>query len=139
MGVVLNERPDLFKSAVALVPFVDVLNTMLDETLPLTPPEFEEWGNPKNQEYYQYIKSYCPYNNIKKQNYPNMLVTAGLTDPRVGYWEAAKWVAKLRKYKTDDNILLLKTEMHAGHKGQSGRFNGLEEIAMIYSFIISYT
>jgi oligopeptidase B len=139
VGVVLNERPDLFKSAIALVPFVDVLNTMLDEGVPLTPPEFEEWGNPKNQEYYKYIKSYCPYSNVKKQNYPNMLVTAGLTDPRVGYWEAAKWVAKLRKYKTDDNILLLKTEMHAGHKGQSGRFNGLEEIAMIYSFIINYT
>jgi oligopeptidase B len=139
MGVVLNSRPDLFKSAVALVPFVDVLNTMLDETLPLTPPEFEEWGNPANPEYYDYIKSYSPYDNVKKQVYPNMLVTAGLTDPRVGYWEAAKWVAKLREYKLDDNLLLLKTEMDAGHKGQSGRFKGLEEIAMIYSFIINNT
>jgi oligopeptidase B len=139
MGAVLNERPDLYKSAVALVPFVDVLNTMLDESLPLTPPEFEEWGNPKEKKYYEYIKSYCPYSNVKKQSYPNMLVTAGLTDPRVGYWEAAKWVAKLRNNKLDDNILLLKTEMESGHKGQSGRFNGLEEIAMIYSFIINYT
>ncbi len=139
MGVALNLRPDLFKSAVALVPFVDVLNTMLDESLPLTPPEFEEWGNPADQEYYEYIKSYSPYDNVSAQKYPNMLVTAGLTDPRVGYWEAAKWVAKLRKCKQDNNILLLKTEMDSGHKGQSGRFNALKEIAMIYSFIISYT
>ncbi len=137
MGVVLNERPELFKAAVALVPFVDVLNTMLDETLPLTPHEFEEWGNPKNKEYYDYIKSYCPYHNIKKQNYPSILVTAGLTDPRVGYWEAAKWVAKIRKLKTDKNILLLKTEMEAGHAGKSGRYKILEEVAMIYAFIFN--
>ncbi len=138
MGVVVNQRPELFKSVVALVPFVDVLNTMLDDTLPLTPGEFEEWGNPiKHQEYFDYIRSYSPYDNVKSQNYPTMLVTAGLTDPRVGYWEAAKWVAKLRALKTDDNLLLLKTEMDAGHKGQSGRFKGLEEVAMIYSFILN--
>lgn len=137
MGVVANERPDLFKTVVALVPFVDVLNTMLDESLPLTPIEFNEWGNPKTQEYYDYIKSYSPYDNVVKQAYPNMLVTAGLTDPRVGYWEAAKWVAKLRQYKQDNNILLLKTEMESGHQGQSGRFKRLEEMAMIYSFIIT--
>ena len=137
MGVVINQRPELFKTMVALVPFVDVLNTMLDETLPLTPIEFEEWGNPKNQEYFDYIKSYSPYDNVKAQQYPNMLVTAGLTDPRVGYWEAAKWVAKLRNLKQDDNLLLLKTDMDAGHGGKSGRFRYLEEVAMIYSFILS--
>lgn len=140
MGVVVNERPELFKSVVAAVPFVDVLNTMLDDTLPLTPGEFEEWGNPiASKEYFNYIKSYCPYSNVKAQNYPSMLVTAGLTDPRVGYWEAAKWVAKLRSTKTDDNLLLLKTEMDSGHRGQSGRFNALEEVAMIYSFILNKT
>ena len=136
MGVVVNERPELFKSVVALVPFVDVLNTMLDASLPLTPGEFEEWGNPiASKEYYDYIKSYSPYDNVKKQNYPNMLVTAGITDPRVGYWEAAKWVAKLRLNKQGDNLLLLKTETDSGHKGQSGRFKGLEEVAFIYSFL----
>ena len=136
MGAVINQRPDLFNTVVALVPFVDVLNTMLDESLPLTPIEFNEWGNPKLKEYYDYIKSYSPYDNVKKQEYPNILVTAGLTDPRVGYWEAAKWVAKLRKLKQDDNLLLLKTEMDSGHMGQQGRFKRLEERAMIYSFII---
>ncbi|MCT4635218.1 MAG: S9 family peptidase [Rickettsiales bacterium] len=137
MGVVVNERPELFKSVVALVPFVDVLNTMLDDSLPLTPGEFEEWGNPiVSKEYFDYIKSYCPYSNVRRQEYPDMLVTAGLTDPRVGYWEAAKWVAKLRASKTDNSLLLLKTEMGAGHKGQSGRFNALEEVAMIYSFLL---
>lgn len=138
MGVVINQRPELFKAAIAMVPFVDVLNTMLDETLPLTPIEYEEWGNPKHPEYFDYIKSYCPYQNIKMQNYPNILVTAGLTDPRVGYWEAAKWVAKLRKNKLDNNLLLLKTDMDAGHSGKSGRFRYLEEVAMIYSFILSF-
>ena len=138
MGAVVNMRPELFKSVVALVPFVDVLNTMLDDSLPLTPGEFEEWGNPiANKEYFDYIKSYSPYDNVKMQNYPAMLVTAGLTDPRVGYWEAAKWVAKLRATKTNDNLLLLKTEMDSGHQGQSGRFKALEEVAMIYSFVIS--
>jgi oligopeptidase B len=138
MGVVANMRPELFKAIVALVPFVDVLNTMLDDTLPLTPGEFEEWGNPiASKEYFNYIKSYSPYDNVIAQNYPTMLVTAGLTDPRVGYWEAAKWVAKLRDLKTDNNLLFLKTEMDSGHKGQSGRFKALEEIAMIYSYVIS--
>ena len=137
MGVVVNERPELFKSVVVLVPFVDVLNTMLDASLPLTPGEFEEWGNPiASKEYYDYIKSYSPYDNVKKQNYPDMLVTAGITDPRVGYWEAAKWVANLRLNKQGDNLLLLKTEMDSGHKGQSGRFKGLEEVAFIYSFLL---
>jgi oligopeptidase B len=138
VGAVANQRPELFKAIVALVPFVDVLNTMLDETLPLTPIEFEEWGNPKNKEYYDYIKSYSPYDNVKAQNYPHMLITTGLTDPRVGYWEAAKWVAKLRKEKQDKNLLILKTDMESGHKGQSGRFKYLEEVAMIYCFILKY-
>ncbi len=138
VGAVANQRPELFKAIVALVPFVDVLNTMLDETLPLTPIEFEEWGNPKNKEYYDYIKSYSPYDNVKAQNYPHMLITAGLTDPRVGYWEAAKWVAKLRKEKQNDNLLILKTDMESGHKGQSGRFKYLEEVAIIYCFILKY-
>lgn len=137
MGAVINMRPELFRSVVALVPFVDVLNTMLDETLPLTPGEFEEWGNPiESEEYFDYIRSYSPYDNVKPKNYPLMLVTAGLTDPRVGYWEAAKWVAKLREIKLDKNLLLLKTEMESGHKGQSGRYKSLEEVAMIYSFIL---
>jgi len=137
MGAVVNQRPELFNSVVALVPFVDVLKTMLDDSLPLTPGEFEEWGNPiESKEFFDYIKSYCPYSNVKRQSYPHMLVTAGLTDPRVGYWEAAKWVAKLRQYRKDNNLLLLKTEMDAGHKGQSGRFKGLEEVAMIYSFLL---
>ena len=137
MGAVVNQRPDLFKAVIAMVPFVDVLSTMLDESLPLTPMEFEEWGNPKDKDFYEYMKSYSPYDNVTKQNYPNILVTAGLTDPRVGYWEAAKWVAKLRKYKQDDNLLILKTDMDAGHAGKSGRFKRLEEMAMIYSFILS--
>lgn len=137
MGTVVNQAPELFKAVVAMVPFVDVLNTMLDETLPLTPGEFEEWGNPKNPEYYQYIKSYSPYDNVEKKEYPAMFVTAGLTDPRVGYWEAAKWVAKLRANKTDNNLLVLKTDMDAGHAGKSGRYKVLEEVAKIYSFIVS--
>jgi oligopeptidase B len=136
MGVVANQRPELFKAIIALVPFVDVLNTMLDESLPLTPIEFEEWGNPKDPEYYDYMKSYSPYDNITKQHYPAMLVTAGLTDPRVGYWEAAKWVAKLRQLKQGNNPIILKTDMDAGHAGKSGRFRYLEEVAMIYGFVL---
>ena len=136
IGVVLNEKPHLFKSAIAFVPFVDVLNTMLDETLPLTPLEYEEWGNPKEKEFFDYISSYCPYQNVKKQSYPSILVTAGLTDPRVGYWEAAKWVAKLREYKIDNNEIIFKIEMDSGHKGKSGRYEALEEVAMIYTFLL---
>lgn len=135
IGAVINERPELFKAAIAHVPFVDVLNTMLDEELPLTPGEFKEWGNPKELEYFNYIKSYSPYDNIKLQNYPNLFVTAGVSDPRVGYWEAAKWVARLRSIKTDDNILLLKTNMEAGHQGASGRFDYLKEVAEELVFV----
>lgn len=137
VGVAANERPELFKAVIAHVPFVDVLNTMLDETLPLTPAEFKEWGNPKEEEYFEYIKSYSPYDNIKSQNYPSMFVTGGISDPRVGYWEPAKWVAKLRKIKMDDNIIIFKTNMDAGHQGASGRFDYLKEIADDYVFMIS--
>jgi oligopeptidase B len=137
VGNVINQRPELFKAAVALVPFVDVLNTMLDDTLPLTPGEYKEWGNPKEKQYYDYIKSYCPYQNVTKQNYPALFITAGLNDPRVGYWEPAKWVAKLKELNISNNVILLETEMTTGHKGMSGRYDSIKEIAKIYSFIIS--
>ncbi len=136
VGVVINKRPELFKAALASVPFVDVLNTMLDETLPLTPGEFKEWGNPKDPKFFQYIKSYSPYDNIKKQHYPNLYVSAGLNDPRVTYWEPAKWVAKLRNMKTDNHLLLLDIQMNAGHAGESGRFGYLKEIAKEQLFIL---
>ena len=136
MGVSVNEAAELYKCAVAHVPFVDVLNTMLDESLPLTPGEFKEWGNPKDKKYYDYIKSYCPYSNVKVQDYPAMFVTAGISDPRVTYWEPAKWVAKLREIKTDNNLLLLKTNMETGHFGKSGRFEYLKEVALEYNFIL---
>ena len=136
VGFAANEEPDLFRTVVAHVPFVDVLNTMLDETLPLTPGEYKEWGNPKEKDYYFYIKSYSPYDNIIKQNYPNFFVTAGLSDPRVTYWEPAKWVAKLRENKTDDNKILFKTNMSAGHAGKTGRYTYLKEIAEEYAFVV---
>ena len=138
VGAVMNMKPELFKSVIAQVPFVDVLNTMLDETLPLTQPEFKEWGNPKQKDFYDYIKSYSPYDNIESKAYPNIFVTGGLTDPRVGYWEPAKWVAKLRELKTDDNLILFKTEMSAGHGGASGRFKVIEEIALLYTCILKF-
>jgi oligopeptidase B len=136
MGAVLNMQPQLFGIAIADVPFVDALNTMLDPTIPLTTAEYVEWGNPADNKYYQYIKSYSPYDNITKQDYPAILVTAGLSDPRVQYWEPAKWVAKLRAYKTDHNPLLLNTNMAAGHGGASGRFSALKEVAFEYAFIL---
>lgn len=136
IGVAINERPELFKSAVADVPFVDVLNTMLDDTLPLTPGEFKEWGNPKDRQYFDYIKSYSPYDNIKAQAYPALYVSAGLNDPRVTYWEPAKWVAKLRELKTDNNLLLLHTNMDAGHAGASGRFETIKELSKEFLFIL---
>jgi oligopeptidase B len=136
MGAVLNMRPDLFVAVVTRVPFVDALNTELDATLPLTIGEWEEWGNPAEEKYYNYIKSYAPYENVRAQNYPAMLVTAGLNDPRVSYWEPAKWVARLRALKTDSHTLLLKTEMGAGHFGASGRYEHLKETAFNYSFLL---
>lgn len=135
MGAVVNLRPDLFKAVVAQVPFVDVVTTILDPSLPLSVLEWEEWGNPNDKTYYDYMKSYSPYDNVEAKDYPAMLITAGLNDPRVSYWEPAKWTAKLRDLKTDDNILLLKTHMGAGHGGASGRYERLKEIAFEYAFI----
>jgi oligopeptidase B len=137
MGVCINEAPDLFGAVAAHVPFVDVLNTMLDDTLPLTPGEWPEWGNPiTDKAAFDLIRSYAPYDNVKEQGYPPLLITAGLTDPRVTYWEPAKWCAKLRATKTDDNILLLKTNMGAGHGGKSGRFESLRETAEEFVFFL---
>ncbi|MGC7837857.1 S9 family peptidase [Pseudomonas wayambapalatensis] len=137
MGAVLNQRPELFRCAIAEVPFVDVLNTMLDPELPLTVTEYDEWGNPEEPEVYARIKAYAPYENVKAQAYPAMLVVAGYNDSRVQYWEAAKWVARLRTRKTDDNLLLLKTEMGAGHGGMSGRYQGLKDVALEYAFVFN--
>jgi len=137
MGAVVNLRPDLWHGIVADVPFVDVVTTMLDESIPLTTNEFDEWGNPKNKAAYDYMKSYSPYDNVEKKNYPNMLVTTGLHDSQVQYFEPAKWVARLRTHKTDQNVLLLKTNMEAGHGGASGRFEYLKEIALQYAFLFA--
>lgn len=136
VGAVVNMAPDLMKAAVAKVPFVDVINTMLDDNLPLTVLEYEEWGNPNDPAYFEYILSYSPYDNVEAKAYPAMLVTAGLNDPRVHYWEPAKWTARLRATKTDDNLLLLKTNMGAGHGGASGRYDALKELAFDYAFIL---
>ena len=136
MGAVTNMRPDLFRVVMAEVPFVDVVNTMLDATLPLTVIEYDEWGNPHDPAAYGYIRSYSPYDNVERQDYPSILVTAGLNDPRVAYWEPAKWTARLRAMKTDDNRLLLKTNMGAGHGGASGRFDFLREIAFKFAFML---
>ena len=136
MGAVANMRPDLFKAIVADVPFVDVLNTMLDDSLPLTTMEYNEWGNPQERDFYDYIHSYSPYDNVCAQEYPHMLVTGGISDPRVTYWEPAKWTARLRDKKTDDHLLLLKIHMDSGHAGASGRFDRLREVALEYAFIL---
>ncbi|HEX8888446.1 MAG TPA: S9 family peptidase [Pyrinomonadaceae bacterium] len=137
MGAVVNMRPDLFKAAVAQVPFVDIINTMLDASLPLTTSEYIEWGNPNEKAAYDYMKSYSPYDNIKAQNYPAMLIKVSLNDSQVPYWEGAKFAAKLRATKTDNNILLLKTNMGAGHGGSSGRYDALHEIAFDYAFMLN--
>ena len=136
MGAVVNMAPELYNGVIAAVPFVDVVTTMLDDSIPLTTGEYDEWGNPNELEYYNYIKTYSPYDNVADHDYPNMLVTTGLHDSQVQYWEPAKWVAKLREYKTDDNILLLHTNMEAGHGGASGRFEALKEVAQEYAFIL---
>lgn len=136
MGAVVNMRPDLWNGVIAAVPFVDVVTTMLDESIPLTTGEYDEWGNPNEEEYYHYIKSYSPYDNIEEKEYPNMLVTTGLHDSQVQYWEPAKWVAKLRELKTDNNLLLLYTNMETGHSGASGRFEVHRETAMEYAFFL---
>ena len=140
MGAVSNMAPELFAGIIAEVPFVDVLATMLDKTLPLTPPEWPEWGNPiMSEEDYHTIAAYSPYDNITAQTYPPILALAGLTDPRVTYWEPAKWVAKLRAHTTGTSPILLKTNMESGHGGASGRFDRLHEVALIYAFALYVT
>jgi oligopeptidase B len=136
MGAVANARPDLFKAVVADVPFVDVINTMLDPSLPLTTGEYEEWGDPRERSYYDYMLSYSPYDNIEAKAYPAMLVQTSLNDSQVMYWEPAKYVARLRATKTDANPLLLKINLEAGHGGASGRYDYLREIAFTYAFIL---
>jgi oligopeptidase B len=137
IGAVLNMKPELFRAAVADVPFVDVITTMKDPTIPLTTQEWEQWGDPRDARYYAYMKSYSPYDNVAARAYPAMLVTAGLNDPRVGYWEPTKWVARLRALRTDHNPLLLRVNMGAGHGGASGRYDNLHEQALRYAFIVS--
>ncbi len=137
MGAIINMAPELYHGIVAAVPFVDVVSTMLDESIPLTTGEFDEWGNPKEKEYYHYILSYSPYDQVEEKEYPNMLVTTGYFDSQVQYWEPAKWVAKLRELKTDDNLLLLHTNMDTGHGGASGRFDALKETARDYTFLLA--
>lgn len=136
IGAVVNMRPDLFHVAVASVPFVDVVNTMLDATIPLTVIEYEEWGNPNKEDFFNYMLSYSPYDNVKAQDYPRMLIKSSLNDTRVQYWEGTKWAAKLRANKTDDHCLILKTNMGAGHGGSSGRYDYLEELAFQYAFVL---
>ena len=135
MGAVVNMNPELYKGVIASVAFVDVVTTMLDESIPLTTGEYDEWGNPNDKQYYDYMLSYSPYDQVKKQNYPNMYVSTGLHDSQVQYWEPAKWVAKLRELKTDNNQLFLDTNMDAGHGGASGRFESLKEVAKEYAFL----
>ena len=136
MGAVMNFEPELFNGIVAQVPFVDVVTTMLDDTIPLTTGEYDEWGNPNQKKYYDYMKSYSPYDNIEQKGYPNILITTGLHDSQVQYWEPAKWTAKLRDLKTDSNILIFKTDMSSGHGGASGRFESLKEDALEYAFLL---
>ena len=137
MGAVANMNPELYRGIVAQVPFVDVVSTMLDESIPLTTNEYDEWGNPADPRYYEYMLSYSPYDNVRPQAYPAMLVTSGLWDSQVQYYEPAKWVAKLRMQKTDSNLLLLHVEMEAGHGGKSGRFQRHRETAMEYAFLLA--
>jgi oligopeptidase B len=136
MGAVVNQAPDMWKGIVSAVPFVDVVTTMLDESIPLTTGEYDEWGNPNDKEYYEYIKSYSPYDNIEAKDYPAMLVTTGYHDSQVQYFEPAKYVAKLREMKTDNNPLVFHINMDAGHGGQSGRFRRFKETAMEYAFML---
>jgi oligopeptidase B len=139
MGAVVNMRPDLYKAVISKVPFVDVMNTMLDASLPLTVPEYEEWGNPNEAHAYKYMRAYSPYDNLEAKQYPNMLVKTSFNDSQVMYWEPAKYVAKLRtlKPKSDQNLLLLHTNMAAGHGGASGRYDYLHEIALDYAFLLT--
>ena len=137
MGAIVNMNPELYNGIIAAVPFVDVISTMIDDSIPLTTGEYDEWGNPNDKEYYDYIKSYSPYDQVTSKKYPNILVTTGFHDSQVQYWEPAKWVAKLRELKTDNNLLLLRTNMEAGHGGASGRFDALKETAEDYTFFLA--
>jgi oligopeptidase B len=138
MGAIANMAPDLFLAIIADVPFVDVLNTMLDASLPMTPSEWPEWGNPiESRDDFELIRSYCPYQNVRAQAYPHILANASLADLRVGYWEPTKWVAKLRELKTDENLLLLDVNLTAGHAGSSGRFQRLDDLAFDYAFALA--
>ena len=137
VGAVINMRPELFAGAVAQVPFVDVLTTMLDDTVPLTAGEYDEWGNPHGRLAFEDIRSYSPYDNVEAKPYPSLLVLAGLHDSQVQYWEPAKWVAKLRACKTDNRPLLLKTNMDAGHGGVSGRYRRYRDTALVYAFLLN--
>jgi oligopeptidase B len=136
MGVIINLAPELYNGVIADVPFVDVVTTMLDDTIPLTTSEYDEWGNPNKKVYYDYMLSYSPYDQVKEQDYPHLLVTSGLHDSQVQYFEPTKWVARLRALKTDENLLFLDTNMKAGHSGASGRFDSLKELAKKFAFII---
>ena len=136
MGAVVNMKPELWNGVVAAVPFVDVVSTMLDETIPLTTFEWDEWGDPRIKDYYDYMKSYSPYDNIESKDYPNMLVTTGYWDSQVQYWEPAKWVAKLREKKTDNNLLVMDCNMDSGHGGASGRFERYKRRALTYAFLL---
>lgn len=137
MGAIVNMEPELYKGVIAQVPFVDVLTTMLDDTIPLTTGEYDEWGNPNDKEYYDYIKSYSPYDNIEKKDYPNILITTGFHDSQVQYWEPAKWIARLRENQIGKGVLLMQTNMDTGHSGGSGRFESIKEVAMEYSFMLN--
>jgi oligopeptidase B len=137
MGAICNMRPDLWNGVIADVPFVDVVTTMLDESIPLTTNEFDEWGNPKNKDAYDYMKSYSPYDNVEARNYPNILVTTGLHDSQVQYFEPAKWVARMRTVAKGDHQLFLHTNMEAGHGGASGRFDYLKDLSLEYCFLLS--
>ena len=136
MGAIANMAPQLYNGIIAQVPFVDVVTTMLDETIPLTTGEYDEWGNPNKKKYYDYMLSYSPYDNVKEMDYPNMYISTGLHDSQVQYWEPAKWIAKLRVLKTNNNQLFLDTNMEAGHGGASGRFESLKELAKEFSFLL---
>ncbi len=136
MGGIINMQPELYHGVIAAVPFVDVVTTMLDESIPLTTGEFNEWGNPQDKKFYEYLLSYSPYDQVKKQDYPHLLVTTGLNDSQVQYWEPAKWVAKLRDMKTDNNLLLLETDMEVGHGGKSGRYKSYRDEAKRFAFLL---
>ena len=136
MGAVANLAPNLYRGIISEVPFVDVVTTMHDDSIPLTTSEYDEWGNPNEEVYYRYMLSYSPYDNVERKAYPNILVITGFHDSQVQYWEPAKWVAKLRDYKTDNNLLLMDVEMNAGHGGSSGRYDRYREIAKMQAFLL---